>query len=183
MLVNLKQMKRLLTLFILVICIRGLQSCAPSQQLTLKGNYLTEPYTFNSDKPKQQVWDNLIDIVAQTGIGFTTLDKENGLLISKEYSFQGSVTTEDKAGKIRDSSAWIVVNSRYWNVTKEYDYPKNITGVLTIRIRENGNGSTGSINLTNVKAYHNTTGQVIQSDVYQVRSTGVFERKIMEKLK
>jgi len=172
-------MKRIIYLLVSI----AILSCSTTKQLTLKGNYLAEPFTFTSPKSKQQVWDNVVSIVAQTGMKFSRLDKDNGLLVSEEYSFAGAITTEDINGNLLDTSAWIVVNSKYWKVTKEYEHPKAITGVLTVHLKESSGGTLGNINLTNLKVYNTATGLPVPADRYVVRSTGVFERKLADKLK
>lgn len=174
-------MKKILLFLILIVCVRGLQSCTVTKEVPVKGSYLTEPYTVVTQKPWAQVWDNVIDIVAQTGIGFTTLDKSNGLLISKEYSFQGLITHEKLSGELADTSAWVVTKSLYYTVSKEYERPTLITGILTVRVKQSGEGTIININFTNFKTY--LSGRATPTDSYPVKSTGVFEKKLADKLK
>ena len=152
-----------------------------TREVPIRGTYLREPYTVVTTKPFQEVWDNVVDIVAQTGIGFTTLDKNNGLLITKEYSFKGAITHETLSGELADTSAWVVVKSRYYTVTKEYERPNHVTGILTVRVKQVPDGASININFTNFKAY--MPGKAYAIENYPVQSTGVFERKLADKLK
>jgi hypothetical protein len=172
-------MKKTICVLTLAVC---LQSCHVTRKVPITGNYLPEAFTVVIEQPKQKVWDNIIDVVAVTGIGFSTLDKENGLLISKEYSFKGAVTHEKVNGDLADTSAYIVVPTLYYTVTKQYVSPGLVTGVLTVRVKEVEKGSLLSIALTNIKAY-SPTGVPRRLSNTEAKSTGVFEKALANKLK
>jgi hypothetical protein len=87
-------MRQFLLVLLCITCVLNLQQCAVTRPNPIKNKYQDTVFVFTTPKLKSQVWDNLVDIVAQTGMKFSRLDKDNGLLISEEYSFKGAVTTE-----------------------------------------------------------------------------------------
>lgn len=171
-------MKHLIICFILVISIQGLQSCGSYKYLPLKGSYSTG-HTATTSKTKDEVWDKLIDIVAETGMKIKTIDKSSGLLISEDYSFKGSITREDLDGKVANPDAWVICSSHYYKGSG-YTWPNQVVGNLNVRVKETTGDTQISIHIVNLVG--TLEGVPAPSVKYEVASTGVFEKKLAAKL-
>ena len=158
-------MKKLIVLSLLLV------GCAAPQVLTLKGSY-DAIHQKEINKPFDQVWSGVIDVLAQKGLSVKTIDRASGFIISEKVSFAGVFTTEDEKGNLKNPNAYIVHDSKMdtWGVRYA---PRDITGTWNIRVKE---GSSPSKSIVNV----NIVGIDAKiPDLYMdfnAKSTGVFEK-------
>jgi hypothetical protein len=173
-------MKKILT-FITVAAM--LQSCGQGSMIPLKSDYSKIQNTFYSDKSKDVVWNNIVELFSKNGIGIQLIDKSSGLIISNKTDYSKTATTENASGKLLNEKAYVVVES--------YDAPmrivpaENISATWNIRLFEKDNKTGININLTNIEATTTfppsqyTRGLVLK---YDAKSTGNFEKLIADSI-
>jgi acetyltransferase-like isoleucine patch superfamily enzyme len=132
----------------------------------------------------------MIDLFAQNGISIKTIDKSSGIIVSERTSFSNSFTWEVSKGYLNNPNAFVVVG-RYDNALTKI-VPKTITGDWNIRIKTVGNETVINVNLLNLYGEHIVHGTGSSSGYeyhwqkggqLDIRSTGVFERKISDMIK
>ncbi|WP_247237761.1 hypothetical protein [Telluribacter sp. SYSU D00476] len=173
-----------------------LKSCAPASTLkhtALKGKHLEEPYVVITDKPFEEVWNNVVDVLAQSGFPIRFIDKENGLVVSERSSLINDFTFEDRLGKLENPNALVVLPTVSIWTFGDRIYPTSLTGVASIRVRKLGENKTKinvNLNALNVDVIEgverNTTEDLRKAQLLiaqQIRSTGLFEYKITELVK
>ena len=160
-------------------------SCTPMKLIPLKGNYVNTPYQFVSDKPKDKVWDNIIDFFAQKGLSIKLIDRSSGLIVSEKTGL--TFTHEDKTGQLVNKGAWAVI-PKIWSPgqNKYISLYTTIMGDWNIRIKELETGKTSiNVNLVNItgltSSYSLNTGPNTIIDAG--KSTGVFEEMIAVSVK
>ncbi len=145
----------------------------------LVGNYPTV-ISVETDKSYDEVWDNVIDYFAKTGIAISTIEKASGLIVSNKVSLKGAVTME-KDGVLLDSCAYIVI-----------PYEKNIvyldaTSDFNVRVKEHNGKVSISVNLPNIIAKRTVKPVGFQMisypQVVEAKSTGVFEQGLLNLFK
>src|SRR4051812_9290091 len=94
--------KTLIGLFL----ISTLISCS-NKVIPLKNNYSNGNFESISQRPKDQVWDNIIDMFTKKGLSIRIIDRSSGLIISNETRLPW--TFETKAGKLEKPTAWVVI--------------------------------------------------------------------------
>lgn len=162
-----------------------LSSCASIQPIQLMHTYQETPYSFTIQKSVDEVWSKIIDVFSEKGFTISTIDKSSGLIISSDYSFKGSICYELPSGLISDSTAFVVVSTEALDFSSENKIvPDIVNGNFNVRIKQDGQLTKVFVNITNLSArssaYINTIKQNTQ---FQVKSTGVFERKLEELIK
>ncbi len=150
------------TLSILAVAI-FLTSCS-SKFIPLKSKYPTEPYIIETTRSKEDVWDAIIDLFAQKGIGIRIIDKQSGLIIS-DSKLELAVTTEDKSGKLIDPNAHVVAKSFYDPGPNKTVKPSFSIGEFNIRIKEAGGKTIININLLSIQTSY---GDYIFPQKYRV---------------
>ena len=175
-------MKLIITLFAGLL-LTGCATVGPTKVIPLKGRYLEGPMIETTNKPFDEVWNNLIDVLATEGFPIKLLDKENGLVVSERTSLRSDYTFEDKEGKLENYNAYLVFptisNGGFTRV-----YPSGITGVANIRIRDMGNGKTKiNPNLTSIQTTETGVFKGEDEELLRgMRSTGVFELNIINQV-
>lgn len=163
-------------------------SCAV-KPIALKGNYSKEPHTIFSVNSFENVWDKLIDLFAQVGIGIKLIDKSSGLIVANSTTV--GVTYEDKNENLADPTAWIVSSKIYEPGAKKYFYPKTASVEWNVRIKKaDGGGTNINVNITAINSQTSVTqvGPIVAVPTVslmstQSYSTGVFEKKLSDYLK
>lgn len=187
-------MKRtLLSLSVIAIAFL-LKSCAPTlSHVPLKGKHLEDPYIVVTEKPFDEVWDNVIDILAQRGFPIRFLDKENGLVVSERSSLLDAYTYEDRAGKLENPDALLVLPTvSIWGIAERV-HPLSLTGIASIRVRKLKDNTTkinvnlNALNVDVIGTWDKGTPEVFREAQFivsqEMRSTGLFEYKIAEMVK
>ena len=181
-------------------------SCRTAKVIPLKGNYEKTPVIYTSEKPVNEIWDNLIDLFAQRGLPIKFTDKNSGLIISDNMAL--TATWEDKNGTLLHPDANIVVRKIY-NVAANAVLPETRSGTLkkskqpdecraewNVRLKANGSGTSININLVHVQ-YERTQSterrgadglyqygsRIVWVNLDYFETTGTFERMIYEKIK
>src|ERR1035437_7441808 len=99
------------------------------QRPALIGKYQDSSYHMESNKSVDEVWSEVIDLLAAKGISIRIIEEPSGLIISNETSLTFSTEVD---GHLINPNAFVVVNS----VKKEkYLY---ITGEWDIRVKKAG---------------------------------------------
>lgn len=171
----------------LLACIIILFPSCKINYVPLKGSYPENPIVSYSDKSRDRVWDNIIDLFAQKGISIKIIDKSSGLIISEPIKLKWSY--EDKSGHVIKPDALVAV----WATKHNGDYldPHSVSGEWNIRIKE-ANGKTAiNVNIVNVKHEELDPGSTMRRAFYTledyptgaVKSTGVFEKSITDYIK
>jgi|GEM_PF-3074923 len=94
-------------LFNAICILLFLTSCG--QIVPLKGSYPTSAYKETINKPIDQVWDNLIDIIADYGYEPNLLDKNSGFMAIRSVRIADEdVTIEDKKGAPLKPNALVI---------------------------------------------------------------------------
>ncbi len=170
------------------ITITFIASCTP-KAIPLKGTYVKEPYQVTTSSSFQTVWDKLIDIFAQKGIGIKIIDKSSGLIVAQNTSVP--VTYEDAKGKLVDPSAWIVSSKIYEPGARKYYYPTSASAEWNVIVKDLSNGTTMlNVNITAINASTAVTqvGPIIALPTVSIMnthavSTGVFEKLLIDLIK
>lgn len=173
-------MKLIITLFAGVLL---MTSCAPTKVMPFKGDYVDRPVAEETSKPFDEVWNNLIDVLAAEGFPIKLLDKENGLVVSERTSLRTNYTFEGKDGKLERPDAFIVFPT-ISNSNENRLEPAGVTAIANIRVRDLGNGRTRiNPNLTSIQSEYNLPQKDDNLLWGLVKSTGVFESFILDAVK
>lgn len=162
-------------------------SCAV-KKIPIKGSYPTPPITETTTTKVDSVWSNLIDFIAQKGMTIKIIDRSSGLLITEDYSFEDVYTYEKKkTGQLANPSAYLVTSRIKSTANKEGSIgPAVVLGNWNVRLKPSATGTLINVNITNIRSYLLVTSrnvdQRVESD-FDVKTTGVFERMIIENIK
>lgn len=163
---------KLIAGFLIALCFI---SCAPLKPGQLKGKYNDPPYVIISEKSKDQVWDNIIDLFAQTGIGIRIIDRSSGLIISNERTSL-TVTYEKKNGELKDPTAYIVAASLVKPGSPTYYPAISASGEWNIRIKEQDGKTLINVNLLNIRVEYPPMLNPVAgtyTDKYEKSGTGI----------
>jgi len=162
-------------------------ACSP-KIIPIKGTYPQTPIIYYSDKAKDQVWDNIVDMFAQKGLSIKIIDKSSGLIVSDHSKVTWS--HENKNGQLIRKDAFVVIPGIYDRSSEKLIKPDYITGEWNIRIKEENGRTSININLVNLTAtyqgstdyytYTKNRAKVVDIDG---RTTGVFEKIIYDIVK
>lgn len=155
----------------LVFSFLFLTSCAPTKGF--QGNYLNS-HTISTTSTYDEVWNNVIDYFANTGITITTMEKASGFIVASRISVP---QTKEQDGKPLDPSAFVVIP----NVRK---HPDMATATFNVRVRDLGNSVSITVNMHDIKAsYIKNNGFLIYTEPIEGKSTGVFENGLLNLFK
>ena len=156
-------------------------SCSAPKQII---NNAPSSYTFETQKPFEQVWSNVIDYVTSKGVSIKNIDKASGIIVTDDYSLTGSYTYEDKNGNLQDPGAYVLIN-KIKSALGIIIPPSSINGNYNIRVKplKDNSGTSVTVNLVNLKGYVIFgTGYNRYNKYYIIKSTNVFEKQLAEKL-
>lgn len=163
-----------------------LTSCT-AKMIPIRGSYPEPPITESTQTPIDSVWSNLIDYIAQKGMSIKVIDKSSWLLVTEDYSFEGAYSHENKKGVLVDPKALVVTSAiRAVNTNQGYIGPDRVLGNWNVRLKPNGNGTLINVNLTNLRTFDynsSSRGGQYTERTYQIKTTGIFERTIIENIK
>jgi len=172
---------------IVIAALLLLSSCA-GKLIPLKGEYPTQPMKIETTKSFNEVWSNVIDLLAEKGLPIKIIDKSSGLIISNAALL--STTIETKDGSPKDTGAYIVLPKTYYK-SEHKSYAVNsflgktmpVKGEWNIHIKE-GNGKTLiNVNIVNVSYEYSYNSQTHIQGITTYKSTGVFEKTISDIIK
>lgn len=172
-------MKKLLFVAIL------LSGCATPALTPLKSNY-EKPYSVEVNRTFDEVWSDVVDVLATKGLNIKTLDKSSGIVISEKVSFVGSITVEDANGIPKDPKAYVVTS---WNrnALGQIIIPTDGYGTWNVRVKKMSDTSTAiSVNIVNLATTFqgiSISGGVPPVLTFEAKSTGVFEKSFLELIK
>lgn len=170
-------------IFTLLIITALFQSCDP-KIVPLKGRYSDGNFEGISTKTQDQVWDNLIELFAKTGITIRIIDKSSGLIIAGKTAMPW--TYENGKGELIDKTAWIVIEKVIDPGSKKLINPTSINGEWNVRLKTTAAGTLININLVNPSYFYGSLmTKMGQREFVQghFQSTGVFENMIFAKIK
>ncbi len=135
------------------------------QRTALIGKYQDSSFHIESAKTVDEVWSEVIDLLAAKGISIRIIEEPSGLIVSKESSLTFSTEVD---GHLINPNAFVVVNS----LDKEkYLY---ITGEWNIRVKKAGEKTAVIATLMEIKCYNTAIPNI------EIKSTGVFEKLIAD---
>jgi hypothetical protein len=143
----------------------------------LKGNYPTN-YTVVSDRPADQIWDDLINYCAGNGIKIKVLDRKSGLIVSEWYKV-APFTFEDKNGNPEIANAKVIIGCDSKGPFKfNCQIPNIAWAYINFKLKEENNKTSVTVRLSDLVAWYN------QNDYSKnIRSTGVMEKEIIDRIK
>ena len=131
---------------------------------------------------KEKVWTNIIEFFAKSGIPIELIDKSSGFIKAKAQVL--TVTTENKNGIMRDSSAYVIALKQYDVVNKVYYFPDYAEGYWNIFIKSNLEGNTVvNINLTQIVGIRKSYVLNDIGTAFKAYSTGRFEESMFKIIK
>jgi hypothetical protein len=156
--------------------------CIGYKVVPLKGTYTDGNFEAYSDKSINEVWDNIFDFFARSGITIRIIDKSSGLIISGTTALKWSY--ENPKGVLYHPDAWVAVFKTIDPNSKKPIGLVSVTGEWNIRIKPQGERTLINVNLvspsyTSVALERNNT--VFKKG--EIQSTGVFEKLIYDKIK
>ncbi len=152
----------------LSVCLFSCSSVKPLQ------GYYENTYTIESSKSFDEVWDNVIDYFAQNGITISTMEKDSGLIISKDVSVSQTV---EKDGKPYNPNAFVVIPD--YNIKNLPD----ATMTFNVRVRKYDDKIKVTVTTFDIQGYCwqlNTITLMSEKVAVNGKSTGVFERRLAE---
>jgi hypothetical protein len=160
-------------------------------QTRLQGEYKETPYTFESKKSYDQVWEDITGFFSARGISIQTIDKASGVITSTGFSFLTNNPRNERKGKPESGSlftyedkktkrptnpeSWVVLNK----LVDGKLWPVKITGNINVYVKR-GDQQTITIHLSNLVGESNNTRDKWR--FFQVKSTGILEQTIFNKL-
>jgi hypothetical protein len=171
-------MKKLILLGFIVL------GCVKLESIPLKGNY-KPTHQKEINKPFDEVWSSVIDVLATKGLEVKTIDKASGIVISEKTSFNGLFTTENSDGTPKRIDAFFVVEPKT-SPGGPIVIPDKLRGSWNIRVKESVPGKTlVSVTITGIEATTTIGGSMYSAPVvweFQARSTGGFEKALIAEL-
>lgn len=177
-------MKSKTLLFVLLLPV-VLSSC--SSMIKLVGNYPSPNQYGETKLSYDDAWSKVIDYFAVCGIPITTIDKSSGLIVASKMSFVNVYTREDNRGNLIDSSAYVViptVRGGFGNILEPNALISGrweMVGDWNLRLKNEGDKTSINVNLLNLNCFYGNSG--FMSTKIPIKSTGVFEKKMIEYLK
>lgn len=163
-----------------IIILTGLisQSCMIST-VKLKSKYQEETVKAKFNRPFEDVWDAVIDFVAESGLSIQMIDKSSGLILSADSYISGLfMTHENQNGKIMNQAAWVVVerttNDNPTKILKLHD----AVGRWNMRVKQVSDDET----IVSLLLHVNRVNIVRDQSYLRGVSTGNFEKDILDKL-
>jgi hypothetical protein len=169
------------SIYLLLIVV--FESCFP-RVTPVKQTYVDPPFETTSTLTKDLAFNKILSLFSQKSIPVKVKDISNGLIVSGKSVL--STTIEDRAGKLTNKSAWIVVPSVYNASTNKLNaqHKGKILGEWSITIKQTPKGTLVQVSLLNLtnqfEAYKIGTQEVSASFA---KSTGVFEKLIADIVK
>lgn len=154
---------------IVVIAIICMALCSCTAVIhSFQGNY-SNSHTITTNTSYDEVWDNVIDFFASSGITISTMEKASGLIVASKILVP---LTIEKNGKPLDPTAYVVIPNVKFPV-------KNATVTFNVRVRDNGDSVAITINMHDIDASH--WAGLMYSELYSIegKSTGVFENSLL----
>jgi hypothetical protein len=113
--------------------------CNP-ETIPLKNRYVDNATTIVSKGSADSTWSKLSEIFTSNGLVIKRIDKNNGLIRTKESSIDPLYTFEDMDGRLQQPQAWVVL-ARTFHKKKEWK-PTTISGQWSIQVVETNKGET-----------------------------------------
>ncbi|KQS33195.1 hypothetical protein ASG33_03670 [Dyadobacter sp. Leaf189] len=141
----------------------------------MRGKYQQGSIKSKIEKPFEQVWESVIDLIAETGVSVKMIDRSSGLIIADVASFAGLLSYEDTKGNLTNPAAYIAVE----RISSEF--PSSVaryqaSAIWNMRVKAIGDNTTIlSVNLHSIrieKAVLPLNGQ----------STGNFEKMLIDEI-
>lgn len=163
-------------LFVLPILAIFMEGCSSSA--VFKSNY-DQVYSVESGLSFDEVWDKVIDYFAVNGYHISTIEKSSGIIMAAKTDLSNSYTKEDKNGNLENPNAFVVIQKGLGFSISMLRF--NITGDWNVRVKESNGKTLINVNLVNIQGV--LTGNKGERTAVQAKSTGVFERHLLDLLK
>jgi len=141
--------------------------------IPIRGTYPNAAATAIINRPQQELWDKMLDLIVEPGLPVKMIDHTSGLIVSDYITMTAEASFERKNGEPIDPNAYIAME-RY-----SQDYPDEsskleVKAMWNLRLTK----LTDSTTKVQTKLYHVLIGQ----GILQGTSTGVFEKTLIEVL-
>jgi hypothetical protein len=181
----------IISLIFLILCLSTGHAKKKFKKISFMGDYPKTPYIIKTDKSFNDVWENIIDLLAMTGMSVKMIDKENGIIISEITDMANVTSFENEDGSLMNPNAFVAAES--------YEYPMNTFSIgsllcsWNIRVKDKNDFRIIMVNLTfksivvNGHTWADTYDVTKYPSYYKpedyppgIKSTGVFEQSIID---
>ena len=123
-------MQRAFSLIIVSILFIG---CS-MKTIPLKGKYPEQSTEYITNKSFDEVWDNVVDLFAKTGIPIKTIDKSSGIIVANKTNFQA--TFENENGALIDTNAAFVAVKLIVPANNRLIEPVYVSSDFNVRVKK-----------------------------------------------
>ncbi|MBA4849514.1 hypothetical protein [Emticicia sp. BO119] len=167
-------MKKVFTL-LLALCI--FSSCQQKLLYPLKGNYPGN-YALVTDRSPDEVWNDILAYCSQSGIELKITDRKSGLIISKWYRLR-TYTFENQDGTLQENGADVVIGCETpGKFIGDCQAPNIIWTNIIFKLNERSSKTALTVRLSDLIAWYSRWEYL-----KEVKSTGVLEKQIIERIK
>ena len=157
-----------------LICCFAIFLLSCNRIVPIRGTYPNAAITAIINRPQQELWDKMLDLIVEPGLPVKMIDHTSGLIVSDYVTMTAQASFERKNGEPIDPKAYIVLE-RF-----SQDYPddsrKSEVGAMwNLRLTRLSDSTTK----VQAKIYYISVGQ----GYLKGKSTGVFENQILDLLR
>jgi hypothetical protein len=102
--------------------------------IPLKGKYPEQSTEYITNKSFDEVWDNVVDLFAKTGIPIKTIDKSSGIIVANKTNFQA--TFENENGALIDTNAAFVAVKLIVPANNRLIEPVYVSSDFNVRVKK-----------------------------------------------
>lgn len=171
-------------LFFVLLAI-SLSACVT--YVPVEGKYHSGPVETVTAKTKDDIWENLMDLIARNGLPVVTLDKASGIVIGGPASLTATrergkhdETRSKTDSRLVRPNAHLVTGYSYHS--GQFTYDPNGLGRWNVRVRDNGDQRIVSVGLFDLKATDEPSPDKPRNREAKkvIQSTGNFEQMIVD---
>ena len=104
----------------------------------LTGQFRNSAFEMISEKSIDSVWTGLTHLLTSNGLPVKSIQRTEGIILTKKAPFNSIYTFEDNNGKLLQPDAWVVIEKTY--VKNRQWKPKEIFGKWNILVTDAGDG-------------------------------------------
>lgn len=139
-------------------------------------------YTARSSKPVIQTWNLIHAMLKEKGFKVESENEANYLIMASNDKLKNSYTAEKSKGQLVTYDKYVVVSRCYSKSKDTYAPVTDLKGTWKILIKQDSKGVYVETGMDSYSITRKTPEGYICTDA-EVRSTGVFEKLIADKLK
>ena len=147
----------------------------------LENNY-ENSHVARSSRSLIQTWNLLHSVLKERGFKIVSENDANYSIVATNNSLKNSYSAEKGKGQLTSYDKYVVVSRCYSKSKDVYAAVSDLKGTWLIQLRQDEKGVVVEAKLDTYSITRRTPDGVVCTDA-EVRSTGVFEKQIAEKLK